>query len=73
MSSGAAHQVETLTTNGCNPIHILLTSREKEAIIPGESKTLHRPSVVGDGITASSILDIPNADEASATITANSC
>lgn len=60
-------------TNGCNPIQTLLTSREKEAIIPGESKTLHRPPVVGDGITTSSTQDIPNADEALATIAAASC
>lgn len=60
-------------TDGCNQIQILLTSREEETIIPGESETLHRSPVVGDGITASSILDVPNADRAPAAITATSC
>ena len=52
---------------------ILLTNREKEAIVPGESETLHCPSVEGDGLATSSSLDIPNADEAPATVTAACC
>lgn len=53
--------------------HILLTGRKKEAIIPGESETLHCPTMVGDGITTHSILNVPNANEAPATITTASC
>jgi len=52
---------------------ILPTDRQKEAVIPGESKTLDCPLVVGDGAKTSSILNIPNADEASATATTASC
>lgn len=62
-----------LMIDGGNPIQVLQTSREKEAIIPGENETLHCPLVVGDGIMTSSFLDVPNADEAPATITAASC
>lgn len=53
--------------------HILLTGRKKEAIIPGESETLHCPTMVGDGIKTHSILNVPNANEALATITTASC
>lgn len=77
MSKDAKHEVlnlqEMLMTDECNPIQILLTDREKETIVPGKSKTLHRPSVVGDGIMTSFILDVPNADEAPATVTAAGC
>ena len=52
---------------------ILLTNRDKEAIIPGESQTLHCSSVVGDGLMTSSGLDIPNANEASSAINAACC
>lgn len=50
-----------------------LTNREEKAIIPGESKTLHCPPVVGYGISTSSFLDVPNADEALLLITAACC
>lgn len=54
-------------------IQIWLTDREKEAVIPGESETLHCPLVVGDGIATTSVLDIPNADKAPVAVTATSC
>lgn len=52
---------------------VLLTNREQEAIIFRKSKTLHRPSVVGDGALTSSILDVPNTDEALVTVATTSC
>lgn len=52
---------------------MVLTDREEEAIIPRESKTLHCPSMVRDGMTTSATLNVPNADEALATIATPSC
>lgn len=50
-----------------------LTNRQKEAIVPGESQTLHRPRMVSDGNTAFFVEKIPYADEAPAAVATASC